>query len=133
MYQKLVTDGVTTVKGIRHAWTYIYVNNRRVEVKFIWVEKIMEVSLYLLGTFGILVISASLVNIKSLFDLSKYPNTLFLLSSGMLFVFFALQQLLPMLFARAIRKRLKDKEQEEVCSSPSSTEGPSSPVQSEEV
>jgi hypothetical protein len=133
MYQKLVTDGVTTVKGIRYAWTYIYVNNRRVEVKLIWVERIMEALLYLAGIFGILAIFVSLVNIESFFDLSEYPNILFLLSTGILCVFFALQQLLPMLFARAIRKRLKDKEQEEACSSASSTEESSSPVQSEEV
>ncbi len=113
MYQKLVTDGVASVEGIRRAWIYIYENNSRVEIKFLCIEKIMAGFLILFTLFGILAIYASLVNIESLFDLSKYPNTLFIFSSGILFISSSLHQLLPALFARAIRKRLKEKEEEE--------------------
>ncbi|MCI5119427.1 MAG: hypothetical protein D3913_16120 [Candidatus Electrothrix sp. LOE1_4_5] len=97
MYQKLVTDGVASVEGIRRAWIYIYENNSRVEIKFLCIEKIMAGFLILFTLFGILAIYASLVNIESLFDLSKYPNTLFIFSSGILFISSSLHQLLPVL------------------------------------
>ncbi|WYD81605.1 MAG: hypothetical protein V8K32_04305 [Candidatus Electrothrix gigas] len=74
--------------------------------------------LILFTLFGILAIYASLVNIESLFDLSKYPNTLFIFSSGILFISSSLHQLLPVLFARAIRKRLKEEEDALSSSSP---------------
>ena len=116
--QKLVTDGIATVEGIRHAWTYIYEKNGRAEVKVSWIEWIMAALLIPIGVFGILVIFVSLNDIASLFDLSKSPNTLFILSTGVLFVFFSLQQLLPMIRALGISKRLKEKEREDALSSP---------------
>ena len=133
MYQKLVTDGVASVEGISQAWMQISEKNGRAEVKVSWVEWIMAALLIPIGVFGILAIFVSLVNIESFFDLSEYPNTLFLLSTGILCVFFALQQLLPMLFACAIRKRLKEQEQKDACSLSSSAEELPSPVQDTEA
>lgn len=122
MYQKLVTDGVASVEGIRHAFIYIYENKSRIEIRFSCTEKIMAAALSILVLYGILAIFVSLNDIASLFDVSKYPNMLFTLSFGIFCVFFPLQQLLPMVFALGIRKRLK--EQEDALSSRSPSEEP---------
>ena len=127
IYQKLVTDGVASVEAIRQAWIYIDENNARAEIKFSCILKIMAVLLILIGLYGILGIFISLVNIASLFNVSVFPNNLFFLNSGILFVSLCLQMLLPMLIARNIRKKLK--EQEEVRSSSASAEELSSTVQ----
>ncbi|WLE98307.1 MAG: hypothetical protein QTN59_05605 [Candidatus Electrothrix communis] len=129
MCQKLVTDGLASVEAIRHASIYIYEKNARAEVRFSWIEKIMAALLIPIVLFGILAIFVSLVSIASLFDVSEFPNTLFILSAGILFIAFPLQQLLPMIFAWGIRKRLKEREQEDAVSSPASAEELSSSVQ----
>ncbi|CAK8721116.1 hypothetical protein KKHLCK_10355 [Candidatus Electrothrix laxa] len=123
--QKLVTDGVSSVEGIRRAWSHIYENNSRAEVRFSWTEKIMAAFLILIGLYGILATSISLVNIASLFDVAGFPNTLFILSTGVLCVFFSLQLLLPMIIALEIRKRLKERKGD-ISSSSSAEESPPS-------
>jgi hypothetical protein len=129
MCQKLVTDGLASVEAIRQAYIFIYENNARAEVRFSWIEKIMAALLIPIVLFGILAIFVSLTEIASLFDVSVFPNTLFVLSAGILFIVFPLQQLLPMVFAWGIRKRLKEREQEDAVSSPASAEELSSSVQ----
>ena len=129
MCQKLVTDGVTSVEGIRQAYIYIDENNSKIEIKFSCIDKIMAAIISIPTLYGILAISASLVNIASLFNIGRFPNTLFILSTGILSVFFALQQLLPMAAALIIRKRLKEKEQKEYRSSSSPADELSSSAQ----
>lgn len=129
MCQKLVTDGLASLEAIRQAYIFIYENNARAEVRFSWIEKIMAALLIPIVLFGILAIFVSLTEIASLFDVSVFPNTLFVLSAGILFIVFPLQQLLPMVFAWGIRKRLKEREQEDAVSSSASAEELSSSVQ----
>ena len=131
IYQKLVTDGIATVERVRQAWIYIYDNKSRIEIRFSCIEKIMAACLCIVGLYGILAIFVSLNDIASLFDVSKYPNMLFTLSFGIFCVFFPLQQLLPMVIALGIRKRLK--EQEDALSSPSPSEEPPLSVQDTEA
>ncbi|XCN72890.1 MAG: hypothetical protein Q3M24_21850 [Candidatus Electrothrix aestuarii] len=134
IYQKLVTDGVASVEWIRHAWTYIDENNGSAEVKVSCTELIMAILLILIELYGIVLMSVSLLNVTSLFDLSRYSNSLFILSFGVFCVFLPLRQLPPMLLALAIRKRLKEKEQEDAFSSPpppAAEEQSSSPQEAE--
>jgi len=125
IYQKLVTDGVASVEGIRRAWIYIYENNSRAEIRFSCIENILEFILWLAGLYGLFRIFLSFVNIASLFDVAEFSNTLFILSTGVFCVFLSLQQLLPMVIARSIRKRLKERE-DDLSSSSSAEESPPS-------
>ena len=127
--QELVTNGIASVEGICRAYLYIYENNSKVEIKFSCFDKIAAVYFWIMLLLGIIGIYISIYIIRSNFNSFNFSNILFFFSVTALCIFMPLQQLQPMLFARAIRKRLQEREQESSSPSISPTEDSTSLVQ----
>ncbi|MCI5124579.1 MAG: hypothetical protein D3925_08915, partial [Candidatus Electrothrix sp. AR5] len=108
-YQQLVKNGIATTEAIRQAWIFIKNDREKLKIKFNGVEKFSEWCSKAFILFGILIAPICLIDLLYNFNLSKFPNSLLVLSMAVLIISLSLKELLPILYAKGIKKRLEEK------------------------
>ena len=120
IYQRLVREGIASTEGIYLAQLYIHNKNSKIEIRFKWCNWIWLAVLALLALLGSFGMPLFLFNLLTNFNPSTFSPDLLVLSISILCYFGALKNIMPIVTALGIRKRLRkweDKNGEQLSSS----------------